>query len=312
MNKIYYIIVFISMAFIACEDIFEKNIEDETVVIVSPQDNYQTESVTHTFWWEEVDGALKYHLQIVSPSFDNVQYLVLDTNLTKTMFQQTLSPGDFQWRVKAYNGSSETEYTTYTIRIDSTADLSSQQIVLISPSNNTATNVPEQTFSWYEIYNADDYRFEIHSTDWDGELAYNPEIIEGNTLSMSLSDGFYVWGVQAQNSISASAFTTRSIIIDTEVPNQPTLITPAYNTTFSDSLIAFEWERGANSGSSIKDSLYIASDSLFNNIEIAVYISDTIYSWTATQTGTYYWKVRSFDLAGNISVYSEKSMFKYE
>ena len=313
MNKIYSIIlVFVTIFAISCEDIFEKNLEKEKVVIISPPNNYKTESLTNTFWWEEIDGTLKYNLQIASPSFDSVETLVLDTNVFKNKFQFTLSPGKFQWRVKAFNGSSETEYTTYTLQVDSTGDLTSQKVVLISPATNFATNVATQIFNWYKIYNANDYRFEIHSTDWNGELLFNPELTQENTLTFTLPDGIYVWGVQAQNSVSASAFTTRSIIIDTQIPNKPTLLTPTYNTEKTDSLFELKWSRGGNSGSSIKDSLYIASDSLFKNVTFATYQTDTIYSWIATQKKTYFWKVKSIDLAGNKSSYSNLSKFIYK
>jgi len=314
MKKLFKYLYYLSLTMIflpSCKDIIEDDLEGKNVVLTAPKDCLKTEALTQVFWWEEVEGALKYNFQIVSPSFTNVQELVIDSNTIKTQYQFTLHPGTYQWRVRAFNGSSTTLYTTYNLIIDSTANLSSQQVVLITPTNGFATTQTSLTFKWYELYNANDYRFELHSPDWEGELVYNPEIIDGTELTLTLTEGSYMWGVQAQNSSSSSMFTTRSLIIDLTNPSTPQLISPANADTITDSSINFSWTRGSNSGSSISDSLYVASDSTFTNLKLNTYLTDTTYTWTSAVTGTYFWKVKSIDAAGNKSAFSSKYKFKF-
>ena len=101
----------------ACEDIFEPDLEDKIVQIIAPEDGLQTVRQTNTFWWEYVEGALEYNLQIVNPSFDYILKLELDTNITENQFTYTLTPGSYQWRVSAFNFSSATPYTMHTLTI---------------------------------------------------------------------------------------------------------------------------------------------------------------------------------------------------
>lgn len=301
----------------SCKDVFEEDLAKKTVTINSPQNGLQTTNSTQVFWWEPVEGAMKYNLQIVSPAFINIQKLILDTNVTVCKFEFTLTPGLYEWRVKAYNSSSYTSYTTYSLQVDSTADLSAQQIVLIAPGSSFATNQTGVLFSWYELYNADDYRFELRTPDWNGNLVINPVITTYDTLNLTLEEGTYAWGVQAHNSTSNSPFSTRVITIDLTNPNIPLLSYPAANVTINDSAltastIAFGWVRGVNAGSAIHDSLYIASDSLFSTIFDSALLTDTTYSKSFTTAGNYYWKVRSYDVAGNKSNYSVTRKFIYE
>ncbi|OFX36397.1 MAG: hypothetical protein A2X08_14925 [Bacteroidetes bacterium GWA2_32_17] len=303
----------------SCKDIVEEDLDGKTVTIIAPANNLQTTTLSHTFWWEEVIGATSYNLQIVDSSFLAINQMVADTNITTNKFTFTLYPGTFQWRVKAINGNSETVYTTYSLKIDSTADLSGQQVVLISPTNSLATNQTTLQFKWYELYNATDYRLEIRSPDWNGSLALNPHIVSGDTISITLIEGFYTWGIQAQNGTSSSLFTTRTLVVDTTRPNTPTLTYPATNDTINDSILTishltFRWTRGANSGSTLKDSLFLSTDSVFStsgNV-FKVLVTDTTYTYTMQTANTYFWRIKPLDAAGNIGSISLGKKFIYE
>jgi len=177
-------------------DFIEIDLSDKQVVLLSPSDNYQTSTLTQTFWWEYTEGALGYELQIVSPSFANTTQLILNISTDSTRFDYTLNPGSYEWRVRAYNGSSTTAYTTYSIKIDSTGSVSSQVLVLISPVDNIITNQMSHTFKWDTLYNADDYRFEIASPDFNGTVV-KTEISTGDSATYTFtSEGQYEWRVR--------------------------------------------------------------------------------------------------------------------
>ena len=64
------LIVSATMSIWGCSDFIVKDITDETVKILAPPDSFHSNSPEITLWWEEVDGAEDYNLQIVSQSFD--------------------------------------------------------------------------------------------------------------------------------------------------------------------------------------------------------------------------------------------------
>lgn len=294
---------------VACDDFFEEELSEESVVLVAPVNGLLTSSSSFTFWWEKVEGATKYNLQIVKPSFTAVEQLLLDTNLTTTQFPFQLFPGSFEWRVKAYNGSSETPYTTYTLSVDSSMDLSEAIVVLNTPIDNFATNNTTISFSWSEITFAEEYQLRIRKDSWTGEFIYNPnpttEIYDETDIS---NEGNYVWGVQALNSVSSSPFQTRTLIIDLTAPQKPTLTSPA-NSEVTGNNVTFQWSRPTDTGSAITDSLVVSTDSTFvNSNEIEFATTSTTYSTSFDvafgSSQKYFWRVRSIDAAGNKSDYS--------
>ena len=101
----------------SCDDFIEKDLSKKSITILSPANNYTATSYTQLFWWEEVKGAEEYNLQIVKPSFANTQQLIVDTMVHSNQFSFTLQPGSYQWRLRALNNSSHTDYVVYNLKI---------------------------------------------------------------------------------------------------------------------------------------------------------------------------------------------------
>ena len=59
------------------------------------------------------------------------------------------------------NNGSETEYSVRSLKIDSTLDLSTQIVSLISPIDNYSTLDTSITFKWSALYNANEYHFQL-------------------------------------------------------------------------------------------------------------------------------------------------------
>lgn len=283
------------------------DLTDQLPVLLAPQNGYQTSTLTHTFWWEELEGASGYEIQIVSPSFSNIQALVLDSNTTDNVYTFTLSPGSYEWRLRAYNGNSTTAYVAWALTIDNSPDISTQVMVLNSPVNNLATNQLAMNFYWQTIPNADDYRFELYTPDFNGTEVIPAEItINDSTSHLFTAEGDYAWRVRGQNDLSNTPYTTYTFEIDTAAPNIPDLSLPLANDTVpGSSSIDFSWDRGAVTGSSITDSLLIYSDTTFTNLIKGYSTTNTSLNDSITAgAGDYFWGVRSFDAAGNKSDYS--------
>ena len=93
----------------ACDDIFEKKLENKMVTVVAPIDGATLIEGNVTFLWVPMEGANGYHITIVSPSFKAATMVVADTLLiddsvtVRRMFWQTFTPGDYQWSITAFN-----------------------------------------------------------------------------------------------------------------------------------------------------------------------------------------------------------------
>lgn len=302
LKQFIYLFVLSFFVVTACRDVAVSNLEKKEVTVLAPPDNYSSTNSTVTFWWEELDGADDYRLQIVSTTFSNIQQLVADTLTKSNKFSISISPGEYQWRVRAENNSSETDFVVRSFKIDSTNDLATQTVILLSPNDNSYSNQNKQTFRWESLYNATEYRVRI------GDVDFTTLLKDTTTQADSLvytfaSEGTYQWQVRAQNSTSSSPYTTRTLIIDITAPNKPTLISPADNSsvTLPDTL------RWSPEASTMGDSLYVFHpDSTTLLSGFPTYVTNTFYKFNFVSSDTvYYWKVRTVDFAGNVSSYSD-------
>ena len=286
----------------SCSEILlEKDITDKTVIMVAPANNSQLFFTGVVFSWESVDDATKYTLQIARPNFTSPIQIVLDTTITSTSFTQQLPIGNYEWRVKASNESYSTTYTSRLISIVSNDDFQSNTVSLTSPINNLITNTTAQSLSWQSVIGATSYQVQVYDSS-------NALILDQNTSSTiynyTFQEGSFQWRVRASNGTDTTLFSTRSALIDITAPNIPTLTSPT-NIGTSSTSVSFQWSRIPITGSTEKDKIYIYTNStlttLFSETE-----TTSPYETTLT-AGTYYWKVKAFDTAGNIG--NDSSVF---
>lgn len=296
---LFFIIIITSL--VSCDDFIEDDIQSETVSLLAPANNLTTIQLTHTFWWDWLEGAEMYQMQLVEGSFSSVTQFLLDTTISTNKFEYTLYPGSFQWRVRGLNNGSETYYTTFTLNIDSSLDISSQQIILSAPTDNYITNNNSITFTWNSLLNADDYLLEVHQTSWSGSLVISPQVTSSTTITTTLPEGTMVWGVQGRNNTSNSTtpFSTRTITVDTTSPNIVTLVSPNDNATLNDVYNTYSWNQGANNGTALTDNLFFYSDAGATTLVKTIQATGTSEQ-DSLGTGVYYWRVQSTDAAGNI------------
>lgn len=143
-----------------CSEFFEEQIDRASVVLLSPGEAVETTTSVMQFYWEPLDNALFYQLQVAAPSFASPIHFYADTLLTTAVFKIGLEPGAYQWRVKALNGSSETAYTTRSFNILEAA-LSRQTVLHVAPVDNHVTGQDEISLLWQSIFDATDYRLQV-------------------------------------------------------------------------------------------------------------------------------------------------------
>jgi hypothetical protein len=94
-----------------CEEVLERSLEGKKVVLQAPANNLSTTDSAHLFYWDEMEGALEYQLQIVTPRFDSIVRLIEDSTMNGVTFDTELEPGTYQWRVRALNNSTRSDYS---------------------------------------------------------------------------------------------------------------------------------------------------------------------------------------------------------
>lgn len=305
--------VFITVFLISCQEYLERDIANETVVLNSPPKGIHSTDYTQIFWWGEVDGASSYRLQAVSPSFSYSQKLWLDTIVNTNKFSYTFSPDSITWRVKALNVAYETEFAESYFVIDSSPK--PQKVNLISPGLLAYLNSTSVEFSWSKSINATFYYFSI--------LVENDEIFSTTTIDNKIilpntglnypeiEDGNYIWTVYAGNQYGNSdAATQRSLVIDRVAPKTPTINYPGLYDTISDFRLA--WEHPSNSGSPLMDSI-IVLDSTGSSQLVIELVTDTVYNdYSPVTNGSYLFKVKTIDYAGNESGWCNSRRFFYK
>jgi hypothetical protein len=105
------ICLLLGIAFGGCKEVFQKSLDKVTVQLSAPGNNVVSDSTTQAFWWQPVDTSINYELQVVTPRFDSVVSLVADTTTGGNVLSLTLVPGQYQWRVRAFNSVSTSPFS---------------------------------------------------------------------------------------------------------------------------------------------------------------------------------------------------------
>jgi len=309
----YFIAAGLTIVLFSCKkDFVVEDITKSRLTVNAPTDSLVTTTNVITFWWEELNGAESYNLQVVQPSFAKTAKLLVDTNITKNKFNLTLKPGRYQWRVKGVNAGGATVFETFNLIIDSTSDLSDQLVNLLSPSNGLITGSTIVIFKWEGLPAAKKYRIQINGgliKDTITSLTNYPTTLKAVNNSITV----FTWNVKAINDGSESSYniTPFSFTVDLKAPATPGLLAPVHfaNANTTDTL---KWVKASDA---IYDSIYVSEDSLFNNT--IHFFSDRSFApisdldLVPNAPGNYYWwRIRSFDAVGNRSNFSITRKFR--
>lgn len=317
-------LAFVATAFlVSCTgDVFVKNIKNKTVSVISPVDGLTTPSNNVLFWWNEVDGAEKYNLQIVKPDFGSVSQLLLDTNVSGTKFSYILTPGNYQWRIKAVNAGGSTAYTTRSLKVDTTSNLNYLQVHPTAPASYLVTKSKTISFSWDALGAATSYNLKVMSGSASGAVVLDINTANTNYTQTFSSTGVYFWKINASNAFSNSPYNAPlSFRIDQTAPAAPLLNRPLHLSIVGDTAF-FRWSYSASTlNADISyDSLFVGlpNDSLFtapllakvarpSTGSVSAYAMSPFLSFPSPgMTSNYYfWKVKSVDSVGNVSPSSQ-------
>lgn len=291
-----------------CNVFLETDLTNVNVVMKAPTNNLTTTQESQTFWWDYVAGATFYNIQIVSPSFDSVQQLITDSEVTENTFEITLPPGEYQWTVVAYNTNYQSQSEIYNLTIEESEDLEGQSVLLVSPSDNAITNDNPIRLLWQSLSAATQYHIQVAAPDFTNSTFIIAEDTTTNDyLDISnLADGTYQWRVKAMNNNSETAYTSSNFTVDRTPPTGATLISPSDGANlFLNNNINLTWTSASDA---VQDTLIILRD-LGTSDEVVLTLPTVDFSYTfidstSTTNQTYFWKVKSVDEVGNVSTSS--------
>jgi hypothetical protein len=313
-NKI--ILILLSILSFSCEDIFEEDITNDTVEIISPIEGEVIKSNVVNFHWNILKGANKYRVQV----YDSNQTVVLDSLVNnKISLTYPLSAGVYEWSVSGENFGYQSVYSLpVKFSVESSDDLTNQVVILMSPTDNNYLNIINVTLNWQSILNATNYSVEVVNID-NNQSVYTNLSVVGTSVTLNiptLLDGNYEWRVKAKNATTETLnFSSRRFHIDRISPNQPQNNLPANNslTLTANQAITFSWTLIADTGviqSPISYTVEFSNTNTFSTIIRTINSSTTSSLQTFTSTGDYYWRVKAIDSAGNNSAFTTPFMFK--
>jgi hypothetical protein len=295
----------------ACKDFIEPNIAKHTVTLKAPSDKYQSSSYNVNFWWDEVEDALYYRLQIVTPGFDTTGGLVADTLIKGNRFTLTLDPGDYQWRVRAENGSSQTAFSAPNHLTIIPSSLAAQIVILSSPSNNAVTSQSSTTFKWGTLFSATNYHLQLDTNNFaDAGHILLDLTIPGQQYSYKFpKDQNYQWRVRAESATEQSKWSVvHNISFDATPPPGITLSSPQNNAVVSKP-VSLQWAK-STAASNYKLYVYKADSTTLYSMAFPALLNTNTYSFALGSSGErIYWQVTVLDGAGNESVPSALQSF---
>jgi hypothetical protein len=300
------LLLLVSFSLFSCDEILmEDDISGETLTLVAPSDAIELTSTSLRLSWNAIKNGSQYRVQIARPNFDSPAELIADEVVDTTFYAVQLNVGEYEWRVKGVNSAYETPYTTRKFKIVSNDDFQNNVVSLNSPQDNLVTNIALQNLSWAHVLGSTSYHMRVLTLNG-SSVVFEQEVTD-EFINYSFPEGSFTWQVMASNSSQNTLYTSRNIITDYTAPHTPVPVMPANQSYLNAESVTFTWNRQAAGGSIETDSIYIYSNS---NLTSLYYKGQHTTPYTPSlPRGVYYWYLKSFDAAGNVSQQSTKFSF---
>ncbi|MDI6641429.1 MAG: hypothetical protein QME68_03850, partial [Elusimicrobiota bacterium] len=319
----------------ACFDILKDTTPPTVPVLVSPIDGYTTNQTVISFDWNDSSdlrsGVTSYVLHIST----DINFAVLSYEATSYMSDTQLSglaTNLYYWRVCAVDKSTPSNFSLW-------SSTRSFRIDTIPPTHIIDSSLIDGDTTWRRI-NDGIYNVDFHDTGGANLDKFQIKVCTApaeESLLLNWTDsGINIYGLSSfttdwqlsntiwsalqsggTNYISIRTFDlagnvstyidTFFVKKDTIPPSTPTLTSPADNTTTNQMNITFQWSDSGDlplAGSGIAGyEFYLSTASDFSVFTSSKFITSQSFSLSAAQ-GSYFWRVRSKDIASNYSIYS--------
>lgn len=303
-DKIMIVLLYICTFFciVSCKDVFEEDIEDQKVTLIYPKKGDIIDEENITFQWGDNEEIDEFRLRVRNEE----SLIVVDTLISGLSHITTLPLGEYCWKLRGENSAFKTSFSEENcFSLSAPIDLIDIEIILSTPEDQALTNSDVILFRWDKVENATNYEFRLFSVNNGVEqLVLERLDLTNSTIQLRNeieNDATYRWEVLAVNSgnESKTESQSRSFIKDTEAPSPAILVTPINRQviTLGDT-ITFSWNIG-EANEEIESEIQISRDANFATILSQATTLTKQTQLTPTDQGTYYWRVRGKDKAGN-------------
>jgi hypothetical protein len=307
-----FLVLCVLLNLFGCKDFVEKNISEDTPVLILPANNDTIGANPVHIKWEALEGATKYRIEIVSPSFSNIQDFPLDSIVSGTNFYFGLDSMQYEIRITAMNAG----YSSYPSAIKrfwvgTSQGTSNGGVLLTSPAAGAYFNESFQgNFSWstQSLGAVSSCTFELHETEFfSGALKDIADQLNSASITSlngtQLEEKAYCWGVKAYLLGGGETnFSKRVFYIDKTAPGLATLTAPVNNATVSSGTVTFNWDLPEDAGpiqSPVGGKVELSTFATFATIYKTGTSTSNSVTISNIASGTYYWRVTLKDEAGN-------------
>ena len=291
----------------------------QSPVLLMPADSAENVDLISDFKWNEVETAEYYNFRISKdPEFSgNFFYLdsIPDTTITLTAYDLEENT-TYYWSARATNKAGKSEWSEgfmFTTGIDVP-----NQVILISPEDNSKKIETSTTLKWHSLKRADSYRVRLSErSSFTGNNLIIDTVITDTTIDATglLNYHEYYWKVQAMNDkgtgdISETWMFRTIHALPTEAPE---LIYPADDAEEMPTEITLRWDEVENafgyevqvatSGDFAQGTLVESSRSNWNNFA---------YLYGLDEKTEYFWRVRAWSEAGDAPWSETRSFMTYD
>ena len=261
------------------------------------------------FDWGDVLDAVRYDLQVDNSSTFSSPEVVASPAGSAYTVTTPLADGRYYWRVRAVDlaGNIGSWSSAWTVWVDIDP---APAPTLVSPADGTPTRDNTPTFTWNVVPGLTSYRIQVSKS-----AAFSSTVVNSTrssttyTPATALLDGLYYWRVQARggDGIWGLWSAVWTVTVDTVAPAKPTLLSPETKSILNTSQPALDWSDVADAA---HYELQIDNSSTFGSPEVFTSVTPSAYTVSPPlPNGKYFWRVRTYDLAGNRSGWTSARSF---
>ncbi|MEX2162109.1 MAG: hypothetical protein WD751_09360 [Anaerolineales bacterium] len=267
---------------------------------------------TPTLSWKKVACAGQYEVRIATSSNFEQNKIVQNPFVTDLSYTATtLGDGRYYWQVRADGIYENGPWSTpQYFEIDTVAP----NAPILSSPVDLYFSVGTPLHSWKKVSTAVSYELQyltipaLNSLPLLDEAVFTQKDIKNNSAIPAFNGyGKFLWRVRAVDAAGnpSNWSSSRIVIIAAPKPGQPVLTSPANKKVITDTTPAFYWKSVAYGN---YYQIQISTSSSFSSSRIVrektLLPGDLNYGASTLPKGTYYWRVRAFNVDGTAGSWS--------
>lgn len=279
--------------------------------------NLQTSPVANGFvteaplrlQWAAYTGAIRYQVEVATDAAMNNLVTGYPHIVTRPGYTPSamLAIGVYYWRVQVDIGSGFV--ASPFVRSFAVTPAAPDAPGLSVPANGAGLTDATPLLSWQSVTGATQYQIQIDDDSRFGTPNVDTLISVASYTPNTLTDGRYYWRVLSINQWGAPGVWSiaRNFVVDTAVPDAPTLSQPLAAGMVSTARPTFRWVAAPTAN---RYHIQVAPNAAFTGLLIDTDVTSLSYLSTITlPQGSYYWHVKSRDAIGNWGSYGTTQTF---